>query len=214
MFRHGTSSMRRGRIALLALVFSSASGLAAAATICKWTDDKGRVHYSNIAPPGVSCSTTIEVLSADPIEQQRAEERLKRMIEEERLLQERQRRHATESEVEELKKAQKAQRERSCADAKAQLKFLEEAYGMRLIRPAREGEDEMVFLDDDERQKVTESLRKQVEESCNESDTSPSDSGPDQVYGAPPPPRHPFFKPNPPQPPLKPDTAQPPKGKK
>jgi hypothetical protein len=46
--------LHAGRVALIALMFPIAFGLARAGEVDKWIDDKGEIHYSDTPPAGVN----------------------------------------------------------------------------------------------------------------------------------------------------------------
>lgn len=167
------------------LLLLVASWPASAADICKWADEKGVTHYSNVKPADRPCQKLIRVINPDPEEQRRADERHKRQLDELKAIENARAIGATEAATQ---AEQEADRERRCQDAKAELKFLEEAYGMRLVRPAMKGsEGPFDWIDDKEREDLTDSWRKQVEEWCGSSRPSSISPTPERAYGAPPP---------------------------
>jgi hypothetical protein len=157
-----------------------------AAQICKWVDDKGVVQYSNLRPPGRDCSAVIEVLHHDPVERQRAEERARRQQEQLKAIEaarsEQDRRAAEQARSE-------ADRAARCADARAELQFLQGAYGMRLAIAGRPGADALHFLDDKERGAVTDAWRQRVDYWCLGRGDEPADAAAQRAVGVPPPPR-------------------------
>lgn len=158
---------------------------AQAAQICKWVDDKGTVQYSNLRPADRDCDAIIEVLHADPVEQQRAAERLTRLQEQLKAIEaarsEQDRRAAEQARSE-------ADRAARCADARAELQFLQGAYGMRLAIAGRPGDDGLHYLDDKERGAVTDAWRRRVEYWCYGRGEEPVEAA-QRAAGVPPPPR-------------------------
>jgi hypothetical protein len=173
-------------IALMS-IFLAASGQVSAADICKWLDDQGHAHYSDVMPTGHKCLELIRVVQPSSEAQHQAEERRERHQAELRTIENAKvKKHeeaASQSEKE-------AERERRCQDARAELSFLDEAYGMRLVRPGKEDDaDTFNWIDDKEREELIDSWRKEVNRWCSPSSPSSDNPAPERAYGAPPPPR-------------------------
>lgn len=180
--------MRMRRLVSLCLCLAAAP--ATAADICKWVDGAGRIQYSDIMPADRPCQQVIRVMHADPEEQRRAIHRRTQLFE--RLKNLAEERDKARSDPERAQREAEERRAR-CQDAKEELRFLETAYGMRLVRPGRDGGDEepLVWLDDQAREELTESWRKQVEHWCGSSAAEAPGPTPERAYGAPPPKRMP-----------------------
>lgn len=162
-----------------------ASWQVSAADVCKWLDDQGSVHYSDVTPTGRKCQELIRVVQPDPEAQRQAEERRKRHQEELRAIEDEKAKKREEAAHQSEKEAE---RERRCLDAKAELSFLDEAYGMRLVRPGKEGDaDPFDWIDDKEREALIESWRKEVKHWCSSSSPFSDSPAPARAYGAPPP---------------------------
>lgn len=173
-------------IALVPMMVA-ASGQVPAADICKWRDDQGRVHYSDVAPIGRKCAELIRVVQPDPEAQRQAEERRDRHLAEVRAFED----EKARKRVEAARLSEKdAERERRCQDARAELSFLDEAYGLRLVRSGREGDyGPFDWIDDQEREALIESWRREVRQWCGPSYPSSDSPVPARAYGVLPPPR-------------------------
>lgn len=152
-----------------------------AAEICKWVDRDGAVHYADVPPPGQGCSERIAIQHADPVERARAEERRAAMQRQADAIG-REDPRAPSSQAEKV-----AQREQRCASARDELRFLAEAEGLRLLRPGRQGEEAMVWLDDAQRAALIEAWRRQVQGWCETTTQEPA--APPSAVAVPPPPR-------------------------
>lgn len=171
--------MRRSAL-LLALFIA----VPVSAEVYSWRDRDGRVHYSDMPPPGSGAvvvrgaaqpaaapaapteSTSGQAggtESAAPTSDAAASEGRRSLAEREREFRER-RAAAAEAEAEAQKKAeQRAERERVCADLKNQLAGLES--GQRVARFNAAGEREV--MDDAARNEESARLRSQLESSCD-----------------------------------------------
>lgn len=171
---------------VLVPIMLAASGPAPAADICKWLDGQGRVHYSDVTPIGRKCAELIRVVQPDLEAQRQAEERRYRHQEELRAREDEQ---AKKREEAARLSEKEAERERRCQDAKAELSFLDEAYGLRLVRPGREGDyGPFDWIDDQEREALTESWRREVKLRCGPYSPSSDRPAPARAYGVMPPP--------------------------
>ena len=166
-----------------AVLLLFAAGSAFGADICKWLDEGRRVHYSDVKPPNRDCKEVITVVHPDPDEVSKAVERRRRQAAEIAKQEEARqaRRLDAEQQAQDLE-----ERERKCKDAEAELKFLESASDMRLVRPGKEADEgPFDWLDDKEREELTEAWRKQVGESCGPARAEASGAEPGRAYGAP-----------------------------
>lgn len=179
---------QRLRIAsALGCMLAACAAGAGAAEICKWIDRDGRVHYSDVPLADRPCVERIEIRHADAMERVRAEQR--RVELQRRLL-------ADDKAQEQAADAQgraaaiREQRAARCAAARDELRFLQEAEGMRLLRPGDkdEGEPPMVWLDDAQRVALIDAWREQVRGWCESPSAQPA-GAPPRAVAVPPPPR-------------------------
>lgn len=155
--------------------------------ICKWVDGAGAVHYFDARQADRACVALIRVVHPDPDELARAQQRYQRMQEQLRAQDDTKPSAAAEA-ARPLAQRQ-AEIDSRCQDARAELRFLEEAWGMRLVRPsAQDGEGPIDWLDDQERQALTDAWRKQVQNWCGASPAATAGPAPERAYAAPPPP--------------------------
>jgi hypothetical protein len=193
--RHSPSNTRRlatrlhaawqrcGSLVLVALGAAALTPEAHAADICKWVDRDGKVHYSDVAPAEVRCAALIRVEHSDPLEGQRAEERRRQLLEQAKAAQA-QREKDPQAEAGQARQA--AARELRCQAARSELKFLQEAQGMRLVRPAEQGESEaLVWIDDNEREQLLQAWRDEVRDWCQAGDSTPTAATPPRPFAVP-----------------------------
>lgn len=174
---------RPGRMLAVLLLLAAVLPAARAADICKWVDDAGRVHYSDVPPTAPACVALIRIEHPDPAERERAEARRAREIA--RLQQAESERAAAERRGGEPPAADRAAR---CANARDELKFLEQATGMRLVRPGHRGDAPIDWVDDAERGALLAAWRTEVRAWCEGIGEAPADP-PERAYAVPPPPR-------------------------
>jgi hypothetical protein len=133
------------------------------AEVYKWTGPDGRIHYSDAPPPSsrsdqktnvrTGGSRPNEAPAAAPVKsiaEQEAEFKKRQVEEEEKRLN-------SEKQVAEAK-----ERERNCANARGNLKVLED--GGRAVRYNEKGE--RLFVDDKDRPQLIADARKAVESWC------------------------------------------------
>ena len=159
---------------------------AQAEDICKWVDAQGGVHYFDARQADRPCQAVIRVLHADPEELARSVERQKRL----QSLYNPPAPVAAGPSADAERQAQLAQlaqqQEQRCRDATAELRFLEDAYGMRLVRPGGTGPGEAIeWVDDRERESLTQAWRAQVQAWCAATPPKTDVPAPGRVYGAP-----------------------------
>lgn len=155
--------------------------------ICKWVDSAGTVHYFDARQADRTCVALIRVIHPDPDELARAQERYQRMQEQWRAQADT--KPAGAAQPARTQAQRQAEIDSRCQDARIELRFLEEAWGMRLVRPsAQENEGPIVWLDDQERQALTDAWRKQVQDWCGAAPPPTAGPEPDRAYAAPPPP--------------------------
>jgi hypothetical protein len=143
--------IRKNAIAFVMMLAVSATGMAFASDIYKWTDEDGNVHYGD-RPTAEASEEPLDVSSGitDPPKVEARIEVNAAAIE------------PAEPTAEELR-AQALEREQKCAAYKARLqKFLT---SRRLYRQGENGE--RVYLDEDETLAAREQVQNQVEEYCN-----------------------------------------------
>lgn len=169
--------MRRSALLLALLV-----ALPVSAQVYSWRDRDGRVHYSDLPPPGMGAQLVRGAAqpaaapgseggsgeaggtpAEAPTGEASTSEGPKSLAEREREFRER-RAAAAEAEAEAQKQAeQQAERERVCADMKNQLAGLES--GQRVARFNAAGEREV--MDDAARNEEAARLRQQIERACD-----------------------------------------------
>jgi hypothetical protein len=156
---------------------------AGAQDICKWVDRAGGVHYGEAGQTDQPCVARIRVIHPDPEELARAQQRYMRL----RAQMTRPLNATPAAEGPGYTQAQRlAEIKGRCQDAQAELRFLEGAWGMRLIRPtAQQSEESIDWIDDQERRTLTDAWRKQVSDWCGPSPPISAGPEPDRAYGAP-----------------------------
>ena len=168
---------------LVALVGTSAG----AQDICKWVDAAGAVHFFQLGAVDHPCDVRIRVVHPDPDELARAQQRYLRLRDQ--MLRPPDAK-ATADESAQTRAQRDTEIKRRCEDAKAELRFLQGAWGMRLVQPsAQPDEGPFDWLDDQERQMLTDAWRMQVNDWCGPSPPASSSPEPNRVYSVPPPPR-------------------------
>lgn len=157
------------RSALLASLLLCCCFAVAAATVYRWTDGNGQVHFSQVPPPK---GTSYEVIQtqggaglgsvgqgqgsgdAGASQEQRTREFLDRREAENRARE--------EAKAKELEARQTA--ERKCNQAKDRARFLEERTARRLVVPAEDGN--LARMEEDEFMRRLDTAKEQVETHC------------------------------------------------
>jgi hypothetical protein len=159
--------MIRPAVLLLTLLVA----LPAAAQIYSWKDKDGRTHYSDVPPPSGPVKTLrgtpppsavqveAEITDDAGTEQPEAEQ----PPDPETAFRQRRAAEAEAAAKAAQDEADEAERQRFCADARAQLAALES--GQRMARMNAAGERE--FLDDAARAAESSRLQQQIEKNCN-----------------------------------------------
>ena len=132
----------------------------AAADIYKWVDDKGRINYTQTPPPPGITSEIINQAPAPavaPAPTDTPESRLKRLEEEQKDLE-------TDTAKRELKKEYAEIRRHNCDAATRNLAILEQKSQRRYMN----ANGELLRPTDEERQKLIDEARQQMEENCTE----------------------------------------------
>lgn len=163
-------------------------GHAQAEQLCKWVDGRGGVHYSDFRPPDRECVEMIAVERASEQERARALERLQKQ--KERLKAIEQERVQSPGAAAQAAMKQEARQQR-CEEARAEVRFLEEAEGMRLAHRAEPGEEGAVgWIDDKERAEILSAWRTEVERYCAAGgEAGGAKPSPPRAYGVRPPPK-------------------------
>lgn len=138
----------------------------AVATLYKWVDEQGRVHYSDKKPPAEPGNELKELEveqrpPPDPEEQKRRQEQRENV---EQFLKAREEEHRLERKAAEKRKAAKALRAKKCEESHRELRWMEQTIGSRLARPDAKGD--VHWITDEERVARIMYWRAQVEEWC------------------------------------------------
>jgi len=150
------------RILMLALIMCTTPGLAAGASVYKWTDENGVTHFGDRQPTG-SKAEQVDVRSGNRSptgERQSPQERLNE-------LEQNQQNEAQEREETAAEEARRKQREANCATARSNLDVINSNARIRT-----EDEDgELRYLSPEEIDERRQEFEKVVEENCNPEET-------------------------------------------
>lgn len=146
------------RILMLALIMCTTPGLAAGASVYKWTDENGVTHFGDRQPTG-SKAEQVDVRSGNRSptgERQSPQERLNE-------LEQNQQNEAQEREETAAEEARRKQREANCATARSNLDVINSNARIRT-----EGEDgEPRYLSPEEIEERRQEFEKIAEENCD-----------------------------------------------
>lgn len=147
-------------LGLLGGLASVWSALGDPAPVYRWTDESGVTVYSRRPPPGTDATRLIPEPGPSPEEAQRAEERIRSLIERDS-----DRREATERQAQESGEGsqQSAMRRANCEAARQNLANLEDPR----ITQVRTPEGETQALTDALRTRYLEEARKVIQENCD-----------------------------------------------
>lgn len=157
---HGDVMIRKYAITCFVMLVVSASGIAFANDIYKWTDENGNIHYGD-RPTGDATEQRLAISSksTDPSKVQARIQSSYATKEAANQAAANQPQAPTEDEV----RAQAAERKQKCDTYKARLqKFVQ---SRRLYKQDEKGE--RVYLDEDEAQAARERVENQVQEYCS-----------------------------------------------
>jgi hypothetical protein len=143
------------KILLLAAVMAAAPGLAAGASVYKWTDENGVTHFGDRQPTG-TLAETVNIRTGGSSGGQASRMSPQQQVQE---LQERQQAEDEQREETSAEEALRKQREANCATARSNLEVIESNARIRV-----EENGEMRYLTPEE----IEEQRKQFEEIASE----------------------------------------------
>ncbi|MDX5328875.1 MAG: DUF4124 domain-containing protein [Marinobacter sp.] len=154
------------KILMLTLLMAMTPGLAAGASVYKWTDENGVTHFGDRQPTGAN-SEQVNVRSGTTSrsqsgQRQSAQEQLGELQEQQRSQEQRRQETAVEE-------ARRKQREANCATARSNLDVLNSNARIRV-----EENGEMRYLAPDEIEEQRRRFRESMEENCGPEGSAPA----------------------------------------
>ena len=147
-------------VGLVAAWMGAGMGTGAASPLYRWTDENGVTVYSRLPPPGTEATRLTPDSGPSPEESERAEQRIRSLVEQDYDRREEAKRQQQESGEQ---AERQARRRANCEAARRNQATLEDARVGRV----RTAEGELQALSDDVRERYLEETRKVIQENCD-----------------------------------------------